>query len=158
MQVSQRTLVFIVERPVGRVLLGYKKTGFGKGKLLGIGGKVEEGESVAEAAIREVKEEVGISIGAGDLIDCGKVEFQFPSKPAWDQDALLFRCETWQGAPAETSEIRPEWFKLDQIPFDKMWDDAKYWVPKLLENAKINIKVIFNDDLETVRSVDWHSA
>jgi 8-oxo-dGTP diphosphatase len=39
------------------VLLGYKKTGFGTGKIVALGGHVEPGESAAEAAAREVKEE-----------------------------------------------------------------------------------------------------
>eukprot|EP00051_Salpingoeca_urceolata_P006046 m.80347 g.80347 ORF g.80347 m.80347 type:complete len:91 (+) comp14659_c1_seq3:1046-1318(+) len=40
----------------GRVLLGLKKRGFGQGKLNGFGGKVEAGETVAEAAARELEE------------------------------------------------------------------------------------------------------
>jgi len=34
------------------VLLGLKKRGFGKGKWNGFGGKVEEGETIAQAAMR----------------------------------------------------------------------------------------------------------
>jgi hypothetical protein len=42
------------------VLLGLKKRGFGAGKWNGFGGKVEQGESIRTAAIREMKEEAGI--------------------------------------------------------------------------------------------------
>lgn len=38
----------------GRVLLGEKKRGFGEGYFNGFGGKVEAGETVQQAAIREV--------------------------------------------------------------------------------------------------------
>ena len=38
----------------GRLLLGLKKTGFGAGYYNGFGGKVEPGESIEEAAYREV--------------------------------------------------------------------------------------------------------
>lgn len=34
------------------VLLGFKKRGFGKGKINGFGGKVEKGETIHDAAIR----------------------------------------------------------------------------------------------------------
>lgn len=44
------TLVFVQEP--GRVLLGMKKRGFGEGRWNGFGGKVEEGESIEEGAIR----------------------------------------------------------------------------------------------------------
>lgn len=38
-----------------RVLLGQKKRGFGEGYYNGFGGKVEPGETVAQAAAREVR-------------------------------------------------------------------------------------------------------
>ena len=46
------TLAFL--RDGGNVLLGLKKRGFGKGKWNGFGGKVEEGETIIEAAARKV--------------------------------------------------------------------------------------------------------
>ena len=45
----------------GKLLLGLKKRGFGLGKINGIGGKVEEGESVEAAAVRETFEEIGVT-------------------------------------------------------------------------------------------------
>ena len=44
------TLLFVL-RP-GHVLLGMKKRGFGEGRWNGFGGKVEEDETIEEAAIR----------------------------------------------------------------------------------------------------------
>ena len=44
------TLAFIHER--ARILLGLKKRGFGQGRWNGFGGKVQKGESIAEAAKR----------------------------------------------------------------------------------------------------------
>lgn len=158
MEVSLRTLVFLVESKENRVLLGYKKSGFGKGRLLGIGGKVEDGESVADAAIREVREEVNVSIGHDQLLDCGTVKFRFPNKPNWNQDVALFRSEIWLGSPSESDEIQPQWISIGEIPFERMWDDAKFWLPKLLNNSKVDLTVTFNDDLETVKSVDWNSV
>jgi 8-oxo-dGTP diphosphatase len=47
--------------PTGRreILLGRKKTGFGTGKIVGLGGHVEPGETALEATVREVAEESG---------------------------------------------------------------------------------------------------
>src|SRR5690606_35719932 len=51
------------ESPTGtEVLLGRKKFGLGEGNLVGPGGKLDPGESPADAAVREVFEEVSISI------------------------------------------------------------------------------------------------
>jgi hypothetical protein len=29
--------------------------------------------------------------------------------------------------------MKPEWFSIDEIPFDKMWEDDKYWMPRILK-------------------------
>ena len=46
------------------VLLGHKKTGLGTGKIVALGGHVEERETAIQAAAREVKEESGIAVAA----------------------------------------------------------------------------------------------
>jgi len=33
----------------------------------------------------------------------------------------------------ETEEMKPEWFSIDEIPYDKMWDDDSYWMPRILK-------------------------
>ena len=53
-----RTVVFLLRGT--EVLLGLKKKGFGENYLVGIGGKVEDGETIEEAAKREVAEEVHV--------------------------------------------------------------------------------------------------
>lgn len=47
-------LVIPREGGQGRLLLGLKRRGFGEGYVNGFGGKVEPGEGIEEAAIREV--------------------------------------------------------------------------------------------------------
>ncbi|KAG5643695.1 hypothetical protein DXG03_009744 [Asterophora parasitica] len=53
------TNAFIIKD--GKILLGYKKRGFGVGMYNGFGGKVEPGESSLQGALRELKEEAGIT-------------------------------------------------------------------------------------------------
>ena len=53
--------------PPQEVLLGRKKRGFGEGKIVGLGGKVEPGETLAQAAVREVLEESGIVVSEEHL-------------------------------------------------------------------------------------------
>ena len=52
------TLMFLINE--GKILLGMKKRGFGAGKYNGFGGKVEAGETIAQAAVRETIEECGL--------------------------------------------------------------------------------------------------
>jgi len=64
-----------------QVLLGHKKTGLGCGKIVALGGHVEDGESPVDAAAREVKEESGIQVAAGSLREAAQVTFLFPCAP-----------------------------------------------------------------------------
>ncbi|KAF5383264.1 hypothetical protein D9615_005067 [Tricholomella constricta] len=56
---KEYTNAFIVQD--GKILLGYKKRGFGMHKFNGFGGKVEAGETSLQAALRELEEEAGIT-------------------------------------------------------------------------------------------------
>ena len=44
------TLLFVLKP--GKVLLGFKKRGFGAGRWNGFGGKVQHDETIEEAAVR----------------------------------------------------------------------------------------------------------
>ncbi|RDB30567.1 7,8-dihydro-8-oxoguanine triphosphatase [Hypsizygus marmoreus] len=126
----------------GKILLGYKKRGFGKNKYNGFGGKVEEGETILQAAVRELEEEAGITAPleyAGTLLFLTKGL----DMPAFHID--IFRSDEYSGVIIETDEMRPQWFSipsssskdivLDEtcdIPFAQMWDTDPLWIPLLL--------------------------
>ncbi|WP_255771161.1 8-oxo-dGTP diphosphatase [Pseudarthrobacter sulfonivorans] len=149
------TLCFLtrIESGVFQVLLGTKKTGFGLGKIVGLGGHVEPGESDAEAACREVQEEAGVVVLEADLRDAGVVAFHFPARPEWNMRTRLFVAERWDGEPSESTEIRPEWFDVGSLPVERMWQDAEHWLPRALGGSLLRLTVVLNDDNETVREV-----
>ncbi|OFI38833.1 NUDIX hydrolase [Arthrobacter sp. SW1] len=149
-------LCFLVRnRPDGGrdVLLGQKKTGFGAGKVVGLGGHVEPGESDAEAACREVFEESGVTVLEEDLVDAGTVRFVFPARPEWNMRTRLFTAERWEGVPEESPEIVPEWFDVDALPVERMWQDAEHWLPMALGGGRLDIDVVLNHDNATVSHV-----
>lgn len=69
------------------------------------GGKVDQGESPEFALVRELKEELGISVDAQDLSP-----ETFASAPLGDRNLvlLLYRCVRWTGIPRAlfASELR----------------------------------------------------
>jgi 8-oxo-dGTP diphosphatase len=133
-----------------QVLLGHKKTGLGTGKIVGLGGHVEECESPAEAAAREVKEEAGIHVTPAALLEVAHVTFLFPVRPQWDMVVWVFTSAEWSGEAVETPEIRPEWFPVTALPLDRMWDDAKYWLPRILAGDRVRAIFTYANDCETV--------
>jgi 8-oxo-dGTP diphosphatase len=132
------------------VLLGYKRTGLGLGKVVGIGGKVEAGETLVDAAVREVSEETALRVEASDLVLVGELEYHFPAAPTWSQRSHVFIGRRWEGEPAESDEIVPRWFSIDEVPYERMWDDAARWLPGVLRGGTVRASFTFGDDLATV--------
>ena len=64
------------------VLLGLKKSGFGVGKWVGLGGHIEPGEKPDAAAVREVAEESSLVVAADALQHMASIEFRFPARPS----------------------------------------------------------------------------
>lgn len=145
-----RTVIFLVKED--KVLLGYKKNGFGKGYYLGIGGKVEKNESVEEGALREFREEVGVKIKPFNLQKVAVLDFYFPhvSDESWNQQVYAYLVYEWENEPQETDEIKPIWFDKTRLPLEEMWDDAKYWIPKILNGEEVYEEYMFNNQLKVI--------
>jgi mutator protein MutT len=144
----EATLVFLVRG--NEILLGYKKRGFAQGKLNGFGGKIEDGETVESAAVRELREECGVVVLPADLKSVAHLDFYFPAKREWNQVVHAFIAERWRGELVETDEMKPEWFSTDAIPFDQMWADDQHWLPLVLQGKRVQAEFTFEDDNEAV--------
>jgi 8-oxo-dGTP diphosphatase/2-hydroxy-dATP diphosphatase len=131
------TLVLIVKDD--KILLGMKKRGFGAGWWNGFGGKVQPGESILEAAQREVKEESGLKVE--NLHPRGVLSFTFEGEEDI-HEANIFETRTFTGEPVETEEMLPQWFEFSDMPYDKMWPADRIWIPEYIK-GKI-LKGTFN--------------
>jgi 8-oxo-dGTP diphosphatase len=139
------------EGPAGaEVLLGRKKRGFGRGKVVGLGGHVEPGETAAQAAVRELAEEACVTLDAAWVRPAGTVDFRFPARPEWDMECAMFTCTRWSGEVCETDEIEPRWYAVDGLPTEHMWQDADHWLPVVLTGAVSDFYVEMAEDNETV--------
>ncbi len=130
----------------GKILLGMKKRGFGRGKWNGYGGKLMEGESPEQAVVREIEEESGIVVPVENLNHLGTIDFFFTDKLDWDQQAMIYRIDQWEGEAVETEEMKPQWYTFDEIPYAEMWVDDKHWLPHLLANESFTAEFHFDED------------
>lgn len=133
------TLCIVYQPP--KILLGLKKRGFGIGRWNGFGGKVQSSETIDECVKREVFEEAGVEIKNPTKV--GIIEFAFQN----NQEILevhIYRAEKFSGEPAESDEMAPKWFRMDEIPFEKMWPDDKFWLPLLLGGKRFKGKFLFD--------------
>jgi 8-oxo-dGTP diphosphatase len=134
------TLVFVISE--GKILLIDKKTGLGKGKVNGPGGKVEKGESPEDCAVRECQEELGITVS--NLEYCGQHRFQFVD--GYSIHVWVYSTSDYEGEPTESVEARPLWVALDEIPYQDMWEDDEIWLPMVLRKERFQGRWIFDDD------------
>ena len=144
------TLVFVIRGD--EVLLIHKKTGLGQGKVNGPGGKVEEDEGWEECAIREVSEELEISVSALQWV----AELSFLMSDYPDIMCQVFCTKHFEGEPKETREATPFWCPITEIPFEQMWTDDKYWLPRALNGERVSGRFVFEGETLLSHSTILH--
>jgi len=124
--------------------LGKKLRGLGEGFWNGFGGKVEEDDqSIEDSVIRELEEESCITISSLDREKLKQIGINFFG---FEGSETLFEVHVFTielddkhfDQVRETDEMRPEWWelKIEEMPFDEMWEDDRFWFEMLIENVE----------------------
>ena len=138
------------------VVTKYKKCNKKEGYYDIPGGKIEEGESPKQTAIREMKEETGIEIQ--NLKYKGIMTIEYPDR--------LFIFDTfitkeYEGEPQEFEENTSEWIDIDELlKKEKILSNIilldKFLIKGLIDdnrNFNLHIKV---DEQENILGIDYN--
>ena len=137
------------------VVTKYKKGNKKEGYYDIPGGKIEEGESPKQTAIREMKEETGIEIQ--NLKYKGIMTIEYPDRMfIFD----TFISKEYEGEPQEFEENTSEWIDIDELlKKEKILSNIilldKFLIKGLIDdnrNFNLHIKV---DEQENILEIDY---
>lgn len=141
----ERLCAMVFFRRGDEVLIPLKKRGHKSGHYHATGGKVEDGESLEQALLRESREEVGLV-----PMHYWKMAEHNYIKPDGDDPWHIYHhvylCDEWQGEPVETESMTPYWFDIKDIPYEKMWADNELWLPQILAGNKVYGEFTYDAD------------
>jgi 8-oxo-dGTP pyrophosphatase MutT (NUDIX family) len=110
----------IVRRGDEVLLLLRADTGYMDGYWAVPAGHVERGESVVAAAVRELKEEVGLDVDAADLVPVTAMHRTGGNGDPIDERVdFFFVTEKWSGEPRLMEPDKAaglDWYPLDKLP------------------------------------------
>lgn len=122
------------------ILLAKKKMKIGKDCWNGYGGGVEEGETLTETAVRELKEESGIETFEDGLIKIAVMDFynQKTDGSVFTARVHFYTVSEWEGECHESIEMaEPTWFPINEIPFHEMMPADRIFLPLAFSGKKI---------------------
>lgn len=137
------TLLHIIKD--GKILLAEKKRGFGVGLFNGVGGKLEPGETVEQAMIRETQEEINVTPINYKKVAVINFDMFHKGEPTLEE-MHVYIANDFIGTPDETEEMKPQWFDMDKIPYEKMFAADRIWMREVFNNKKLTGNVKFDKD------------
>ena len=131
------------------LLRNKKKNDPNKNKWIGVGGKLEEGESPTDCAKREIMEETGISVSA--LEYRGRV--YFGSDIYEDEIMHLFTsvCPADSFTPCDEGELK--WIKKEDVPKLNLWEGDRVFLEYLLTDKEDFFEITLSYEGDTLKSV-----
>lgn len=121
------------------LLMGMKKLRLGAGYYNGFGGKLDAGETLEECIVREVKEESDL-----ELLEFEKRGVMSFELDEYINEVHIYEGLSWSGEAVESDEMTPVWFKIDNLPYDKMWESDKLWHPYFFDRVYFEGWLIFD--------------
>ena len=140
------TTLCYIENPAGEYLMLHrvkKENDCNRDKWIAIGGKFEDGESPEECALREIREETGLTVTGYRYR--GIVTFV---SDRWETEYMhLFTATGWTGTPHPCDEGELAWIQKAQLLTLPMWEGDRIFLKLLEENVPFfSLKLRYQGD------------
>ena len=131
-----------------------KKNDINEGKWIGIGGKIEKGESPYECVIREFYEETGLTISNIQL----KGYITFPGiYNGVDEGMFLFVAKDYSGTlKLDCNEGELCWVEDSEIPTLPMWQGDAYFDEFLNYPGFVEAKFTYEKDELVQKTIHYY--
>ena len=127
----QYTTLCYIENPAGEYLMLHrvkKENDCNRDKWIGIGGKFEDGESPEECALREIREETGLTVTGYRYR--GIVTFV---SDRWETEYMhLFHATGFTGTPKDCDEGELAWIDKRKLAALQQWEGDRIFL-KLMD-------------------------
>ena len=122
-----------------------------KGKWVGIGGALEEGETPEEGMVREVREETGIELSRGDRRFCGIISFASytDGAAAYTEHMFLYSAHCGDTAVTDCNEGTLAWIDAEKLGELPMWQGDRIFLDLMRQRHEVfSLKLTYsNGDL-----------
>ena len=120
-----------------------KQADINQGKWIGVGGKVEKGETVEDCARREMLEETGLA--AKSLRYRGIVLFE--NSLCESEEMHLFTCDDFDGELRDCDEGELKWVDKKEIYKLNLWEGDRYFLEGLASDAPFfRLRLVYEGD------------
>lgn len=141
----RETTLCYIERE-GRYLMLHrtkKENDLNGGKWIGVGGKLEPGETPNECVLRETREETGLSLTSYKQV--GIIHFILPK---WeDEDTYLYVADSFEGELTECDEGDLEWIPKEEIMNLRLWEGDRVFLPPMMAGETgIELTLIYDKE------------
>ena len=139
------TLCYVINEKENSTLMIHrvkKENDYHEGKWNGLGGKFEQGESPEECAVREVKEESGLTIINPKLH--GFISFpMFDMVEDWY--VFIFTAKNYEGKIITSNEGNLKWIRNEDLFSLNLWEGDKIFMNWLYEDKFFSSKFIYEN-------------
>ena len=100
---DEQSRILLAQRPPGKTMAGLWEFP---------GGKIEKNETPESALIRELSEELAVTVNKSQLIPLHFVSHNYPD---FHLMMVLYACHEWEGSPAAVEGQNLQWVKPDDL-------------------------------------------